>query len=123
MKSWLTFVLVASLCWTVHANTLLERERLAAYGVVHCLHKHASGDTQREAGLALGGFFQLSAYESEQAFAAVRQYMDKHVKAPLGVYQDTNQPAALMACVQAGQSARYLAVVKAQDRHLPRKNP
>lgn len=110
------------LCWALSAaaSPALERENLAAYGVVHCLHKHASGDTQREAALALGGFFQVSSYESEQAFAAVRQYMDQHVKAPLGVYQDTNQPAALMACVQAGQSARYRAVVKSQDRHLPK---
>ncbi len=103
------------------ANPALQREHLAAYGVVHCLHKHASGDTQREAALAGGGFFQASSYESEKAFAAVRQYMDQHVKAPLGVYQDTKQPAALMACVQAGQSARYRAVVKAQDRHLPKR--
>jgi hypothetical protein len=123
MNRFIATLLTCPLSWGANANSDIERERLAAYGVAHCLHKHASGDTQREAGLALGGFFQLSAYESEQAFAAVRQYMDKHMKAPLGVYQDTNQPAALMACVQAGQSARYLAVVKAQDRHLPRKNP
>lgn len=103
------------------ASPALEREYLAAYGVVHCLHKHASGVTQREAALAGGGFFQVSSYESELAFAAVRQYMDQHVKAPLGVYQDTNQPAALMACVQAGQSARYRAVVRAKDRHLPKR--
>lgn len=86
---WLCVLLLPP--WTTaSAENATERERLAAYGVAHCIYKHAIGDTQREARLAVRGFFQLSAYESEKAFAAVRQYMDQNVKAPLGVYQNTN---------------------------------
>ena len=64
---------------TTQATGAAERERLAAYGVAHCLHKHASGATQSEAGPATGDFFQLSPYENEQALAAVRyKHCPKH---------------------------------------------
>ena len=111
------------LCWALSAaaSPALERERLSAYGVAHCLHKHATGATQREAGQAAGAYFQSSSYESELAFRAVREYMDRNVKTPLPVYQESGQPAALAVCLDIGLSARYRAVVKAQDRHLPKR--
>lgn len=114
-------LLLSFITWAANAGVVLEREILAAYGVAHCLHKNATGDTQREAAQALGAYFQSSSYENELAFRAVREFMDRNVKTPLPVYQESGQPAALTVCLDIGQSARYRAVVKAQDRHLPKR--
>lgn len=105
----------------VWANTREERSQLAAYGTAYCMSRLGTDAIQTEADLAMGGYLQLSNYESEEAYRAVRRHVDKAVPNPLPVYQSTGKAAVLMVCLSLGQHPDFLKLVRQQDRYLPRR--
>lgn len=106
---------------TVGATERTDRSLLAAYGTAYCMSKIGTETLKAEANLAMGGYVQLSSYESEDAFQAVRKYVDGALPSPLPVYQTTGQPAALMICLDLTQKREYANLVRRQDRYLPRR--
>ncbi|WP_310567732.1 hypothetical protein [Hydrogenophaga sp.] len=98
-----------------------SRSQLAAYGTAYCMSRLGAGPIKVEADMAMNGYFQLSSYESEDAYRAVRRHIDQAVPNPIPVYQTTGKAAVLMVCLGLGQHPDFLKLVRQQDRHLPNR--
>ena len=103
------------------ASVREERTQLAAYGTAYCMSRLGADPLKSEADLAMNGYLQLSSYEGEDAYRAVRRHVDQVAPNPLPVYQTTGKAAVLMVCLSLGQHPDFLKLVRQQDRHLPNR--
>ncbi len=103
------------------ANLLEERSQLTAYGTAYCMSRLGADPIKAEADLAMNGYFQLSSYEGEDTYRAVRRHIDKAIPNTVPVYQSTGKAAVLMVCLSLGQHPDFLKLVRQQDRYLPRR--
>jgi len=119
MRTLIVFLLIGLSTGSSWASVREERSQLAAYGTAYCMSRLGSDPIRAEADMAMNGYVQLSSYESEHAYRAVRRHIDQAVPDPVPVYQTNGKAAVLMVCLSLGQRPDFLKLVRQQDRHLP----
>ncbi|MEJ2795710.1 hypothetical protein WAE56_20090 [Iodobacter sp. LRB] len=117
IKKWIVVVLfILPAIVLAGGDVIAERSILKKWGLSYCLSKNDQLNDQGS--LAMGGYFQLGAYDNEAAYAKVRAYFDRHLKQETLVAQQTGQKLVLMSCLDAYERPEYDRLISKQDKYL-----
>ena len=101
----------------ISGNRVSEtRTILKKWGFAYCLSSNEK--LKNEAGLAMGGYFQLGGLDDVAAYVKVRGYFDAYLKKSRLVGQQAGQELTVMKCLDAYERADYDHLIKEQDHYI-----
>jgi hypothetical protein len=117
IKKLLVIILLICPAMAISSNKMTEtRTILKKWGLAYCLSSNEK--LKNDAGLAMGGYFQLGGHDDEAAYVKVRGYFDAYLKKSKLVGQQTGQELTVLKCLDAYERADYDRLIKEQDRYI-----
>lgn len=122
MKLYL-ILMVSLLTSACYAKTLgvseltTDQINLKNFGFSYCLTKSKDHTLNSESSLAMGGYFQNGNYE-DPAYKKIKFFVESYNQSKTNIYQNTEQSAVLMSCLEMYNDDEYQIHLKKLDQYL-----